>query len=484
MVTGYLESIVFATVLLLCNTVPVKGQCSSSTLELAATSSEKVITSPNFPNPYSADSMCSWKLSAASSDHRISLTVTDSTLEDPYSGDCAYDYVVVRDGATSSSDVLVQWCGTDNPRSITSSGSDLFVEFVSDSATQQTGFSLKYQSFELGSCPLNWYGNSTHCYRMRTDVTDWDTAQTHCMNDASNLASVLDDEEAEYLQSTFASPWSYTWIGLERYSADSTVELKWIDRSVYEYHNWTSGYPEAWDGDEKCAVFDISDGSWLVQSCYNDFAFVCKRNIDGTTQRYAPGGQPIEEGGKMAFSLWGIILICAIGVLAIIGVQAAVRWKISQRNQTAPESMKDEEEGTASTARHKTSSRATNGSTPSRESPRKLGWETNSQHSSQYEHGGTRGLPPLLNELDKMEKTRRKKRRKKLPPVRQASKKRSPKEHRGAITPTPVGVAAMETPPGTVEESARVFVRTSPQRKRSSKTSSLVGVERSHSFDM
>ncbi|XP_006821474.1 uncharacterized protein LOC102807498 [Saccoglossus kowalevskii] len=324
-------------VLTIWNVPHTTGQCSSSTLELTAITAEnRIFTSPRYPNPYPANSLCSWKISTGFTDHRVTLTITVSQLEEYYSGVCAYDVVRVGDGPNALSDTIVEWCGDDYPSYITSTGPDLFVQFITDSVAQRTGFSITYQSFELGTCPNDWCEYNGFCYRMRTQPTTWVNAQYGCMYDAANLLSISSDDESDFLQGTFGTSWNATWLGLERVTLDT---LKWTDRTTHaSFHNWKIEFSEYWTEDEDCAVYEMHDGTWSIQNCENQLAFICKKNIDGSTVGYKPWirtPDPIDSDDE-PFNSVGILGICVLFILVLVGMHSTLKWKMNQRNRVVP----------------------------------------------------------------------------------------------------------------------------------------------------
>jgi hypothetical protein len=65
-------------------------------------------------------------------------------LQVEYHDQCVYDYVEVRDGNNSSSPLLGRYCGYRLPNEVRSSGSQLYVKFVSDASVQKEGFAATF----------------------------------------------------------------------------------------------------------------------------------------------------------------------------------------------------------------------------------------------------------------------------------------------------------------------------------------------------
>ena len=102
------------------------------------------IRSLYYPRPYHNDASCEWVISVPIG-NIISISVRDLRLED--SGSCIYDYLIIRDGNSSSATQIARLCGKKRPRMrFTSSSNFLYVSFVSNSSVTGRGFELYYTS--------------------------------------------------------------------------------------------------------------------------------------------------------------------------------------------------------------------------------------------------------------------------------------------------------------------------------------------------
>ncbi|SNR57908.1 Por secretion system C-terminal sorting domain-containing protein [Lutibacter agarilyticus] len=88
---------------------------------------------------YTNNSICSW-LIQPSNTSSISLSFTEFNTEIDYDG------VVVYDGADSSAPILGQFSGTSLPPSINSTGGVMYIEFLSDIANREQGWTASYTS--------------------------------------------------------------------------------------------------------------------------------------------------------------------------------------------------------------------------------------------------------------------------------------------------------------------------------------------------
>ena len=63
----------------------------------------------------------------------------------------SYDSVLLRDGNSSSSPSIGQYCGTNKPDGYVSTGSALFIMFKTDEAEVRKGFNMTYEAVKGNS---------------------------------------------------------------------------------------------------------------------------------------------------------------------------------------------------------------------------------------------------------------------------------------------------------------------------------------------
>ena len=123
---------------------PIKpGHCDDGALVLAGLT-QNLITSPEYPNPYPADSNCVWFLTASS---LMSVEVKFTALDLPLGPICNEDYIRAIDGPTLDNDPLYMGCGWKEFSNFTirSTGRYMTLQFVSDSRDKEfTGWSALY----------------------------------------------------------------------------------------------------------------------------------------------------------------------------------------------------------------------------------------------------------------------------------------------------------------------------------------------------
>ncbi|NXY67496.1 CUBN protein, partial [Glareola pratincola] len=106
-----------------------------------------IISSPNYPEPYSSLSRCSWLLEAPEGE-TITLTFTAFHVENHSL--CKWDSVTILNGGSPGSPVIGKYCGTTSPGTIRSGSSKLVVIFNSDHSIQGGGFYATWTAESLG----------------------------------------------------------------------------------------------------------------------------------------------------------------------------------------------------------------------------------------------------------------------------------------------------------------------------------------------
>ncbi|XP_018596769.1 neuropilin-1a isoform X2 [Scleropages formosus] len=117
------------------------------------------LTSPGYPVSYLPSQKCVWVIQAPGPYQRILINFNPHfDLEDR---ECKYDYVEVRDGVDETGQLVGKYCGKIAPSPIVSSGSQLYIKFVSDYETHGAGFSIRYEIFKTGpECSRNFTATS------------------------------------------------------------------------------------------------------------------------------------------------------------------------------------------------------------------------------------------------------------------------------------------------------------------------------------
>lgn len=123
-----------------------------------------IIQSPNFPQDYPVDKVCSWIIQVQPGD-KVLLSFESFAVEGHEV--CQYDYVLIRDGESSKSPMIGKFCGTSRPATITSTGNHLSVTFRSDSSTTDQGFRAVWTTIKRtipSSPPPSKFSDNHNCY--------------------------------------------------------------------------------------------------------------------------------------------------------------------------------------------------------------------------------------------------------------------------------------------------------------------------------
>ncbi|XP_060917704.1 bone morphogenetic protein 1-like isoform X4 [Labrus mixtus] len=114
------------------------SKCGDSLQESAGN-----FSSPGFPNGYTEYAHCVWRISVTPGE-KIVLNFTSLDLFRSHL--CWYDHVEVRDGFWRKAPLKGRFCGDTLPDSITSTDSQLWIEFRSSSSWVGKGFSAVYEA--------------------------------------------------------------------------------------------------------------------------------------------------------------------------------------------------------------------------------------------------------------------------------------------------------------------------------------------------
>ncbi|KFM74696.1 Neuropilin and tolloid-like protein 2, partial [Stegodyphus mimosarum] len=103
---------------------------------------KKEFFSPNYPNDYPRNIMCSLRIKADVG-HMVMLDFRD-VFSIETSATCDYDYLEVRDGAYGYSPLLGKFCGHEFPIKLYSTKRYMWLQFKSDDTIEYKGFKAVY----------------------------------------------------------------------------------------------------------------------------------------------------------------------------------------------------------------------------------------------------------------------------------------------------------------------------------------------------
>ncbi|XP_005090873.3 uncharacterized protein LOC101859905 [Aplysia californica] len=109
------------------------------------------VTSPGYPSPYPADSVCVYRIQAQAG-ARISLEFTDFEVE---TTPCTFDRLEIYDGTDMTlPSLLGTFCGRSQPLPLTSSDNSMTLRLVSDASLQSRGFNVTVIFLSSSTTPM------------------------------------------------------------------------------------------------------------------------------------------------------------------------------------------------------------------------------------------------------------------------------------------------------------------------------------------
>ncbi|KAM9839819.1 uncharacterized protein ACBR49_016810 [Aulostomus maculatus] len=115
------------------------------------------ISTPNYPQEYTADLDCIWVISVPSG-NKVQIDFEDAFDVEPESR-CTYDALELYDGSTSNN-LITRLCGDTLPLTQMSTGPSMTLRFYSDSTIHHKGFKAKYSigaSESDAECWTKWF---------------------------------------------------------------------------------------------------------------------------------------------------------------------------------------------------------------------------------------------------------------------------------------------------------------------------------------
>ncbi|XP_017555843.2 cubilin [Pygocentrus nattereri] len=105
------------------------------------------IRTPLHPDAYPHNKNCEWVINQPEG-YIVTLNFLTFDVED--SAGCYFDYVEVRDGATSSSPLIGRYCGSQAPAMLQSTQRHMYILFSTDASVTNHGFTAEYGSVMEG----------------------------------------------------------------------------------------------------------------------------------------------------------------------------------------------------------------------------------------------------------------------------------------------------------------------------------------------
>ncbi|XP_066579431.1 cubilin [Amia ocellicauda] len=136
-------------------TFEARSYSCGGSIELSDSDPPGYITSPNYPSNYPQNVDCIWVITVPNGE-AVQLDFEDEFYIEP-STSCLYDYLELRDGATSNDNLIDKLCGNQLPSTKHSTGSVMYLRFRTDHSITHKGFKAKYS---IAVCGGTYIGQS------------------------------------------------------------------------------------------------------------------------------------------------------------------------------------------------------------------------------------------------------------------------------------------------------------------------------------
>ncbi|KAF8365262.1 hypothetical protein PRIPAC_83091 [Pristionchus pacificus] len=116
------------------------------------------------------------------------------------------------------------------------------------------------------------------CYQVGENADTWQDAQLNCKKLGANLASIHNTQENSFLRRLAVSNGAVNGLFLGGTYSGKGDNMGWIDGSVWDYENFSPGFPKAGFGE--CLAMDTfsTAGQWVNIDCGAKLPVACIRN--------------------------------------------------------------------------------------------------------------------------------------------------------------------------------------------------------------
>ncbi|CAL1584535.1 unnamed protein product [Knipowitschia caucasica] len=141
-------------------------------------------------------------------------------------------------------------------------------------------------TLQRGGCPAFWFSFKDRCYKYVSTRLTWGDAEVYCQSQNSNLVSIRDDEENDFVKTliqNFDHTQGMTWIGL----SDNHKEGAWMWSDGYPvtFNMWFKGEPNNSGGNEHCGEINAGPNKeWNDHPCSLTYPSVCATRRDKCQQ--------------------------------------------------------------------------------------------------------------------------------------------------------------------------------------------------------
>ncbi|XP_073670710.1 ladderlectin-like [Paramisgurnus dabryanus] len=126
-------------------------------------------------------------------------------------------------------------------------------------------------------CPHGWTPFGLQCYKFFPQLVNWTTSEKNCQSIDSNLASVRNTVDNNFLLSLVSAD-TQAWIG----GHDGEIEGQWLwsDGSQFDFSNWCPKEPNNKGGTEHCLEINhTTNRCWNDESCLTTMGYICAKPL-------------------------------------------------------------------------------------------------------------------------------------------------------------------------------------------------------------
>ncbi|VDI38134.1 Hypothetical predicted protein [Mytilus galloprovincialis] len=131
-------------------------------------------------------------------------------------------------------------------------------------------------------CPNDWKTFDNCCYKEFPERRTWFQARDYCRSIGTDLVSVHNERESNFLSKNVTRTYKIMWMGLSNFQNNG--RYVWSDRTILNYTHWGPSEPNNLNDNENCA--ETNYRTWNDNNCFLSFSFICKMQIN---PRCGPG---------------------------------------------------------------------------------------------------------------------------------------------------------------------------------------------------
>ncbi|KAL6723325.1 hypothetical protein Aduo_018343 [Ancylostoma duodenale] len=336
-----LRQINYIVLIIFCYICSINGQspCDGVT-QLNVTRTKQYLTTPSYGQAnYPPKMNCYYEL-VAEPGNRISIEILDVDMEAQIFRSCL-DYIGFYEGNQARySRPYLSFCGQLKERQVTSQGASLTIRFYSDELIEARGVKISYEAVAFGQCDAGWLSREDgNCYRYveAQPKVGWADAQEQCSQMQSNLASIRDQRDFDYMSRTFGHTPAHAWVGYT--DADEEGNIMGVDSTSNTI--WPEP-PLFGNGDVRdCLYLDYSHSGpevYRMADCRTKQTFICQKHNNWSTVAVESQRDRIRRGAKASdpdFTIWLLILVAVILFVILLCILFQACLKKRERNRVS-----------------------------------------------------------------------------------------------------------------------------------------------------